>query len=131
MKLLLDTHVWLWSLLEPEHLTPRVEAALRSAENELWLSPISVWETMQLLQRRRLEVPIDRSSWIANMLHASALNEAPFTHDVAIEAVRIRLSHRDPADRFLAASAKVHGLTLVTADKRLLGSKDFASLDGR
>lgn len=83
---------------------------------------------MQLLHRNRLDVEIDPAIWITDMLHAGALREAPVTHDVAMEAVLIRLPHRDPADRFLAASAKVHDLTLVTADERLLGSRDFASL---
>jgi len=44
VKLLLDTHIWLWALLEPEKLARRVRDALGLGENELWLSPISVWE---------------------------------------------------------------------------------------
>jgi PIN domain nuclease of toxin-antitoxin system len=131
LKLLLDTHIWLWTLLEPERLTRRVAAAVSSATNELWLSPISVWETMQLLQRGRLEVDSDPSEWVYEMLRAASLREAPLTHDVAIEAVLVDLPHRDPADRLIAASAKVHGLTLVTADERLLASEQFATLANR
>jgi PIN domain nuclease of toxin-antitoxin system len=131
LKLLLDTHVWLWSLLEPERLTRRVATAMRSASNELWLSPISVWETMQLLARRRLEVDAEPSEWIYEMLRAASLREAALTHDVAIEAVLLDLPHRDPADRLIAASAKVHELTLVTADERLLKSRQFATLANR
>ena len=56
MKLLLDTHIWIWSLLEPELLVPGVRAELRSPENELWLSPISIWEAMILLERGRIVV---------------------------------------------------------------------------
>lgn len=131
MKLLLDTHIWLWSLLEPERLTRRVAAALRSASNELWLSPISIWETMQLLERGRVEIDSEPSEWLYEMLRAASLREAPLTHDVAIEAVLIDLPHRDPADRFIAASAKAHELTLVTADDRLLKSRQFATLANR
>lgn len=131
MKLLLDTHIWLWSLLEPERLTSPVKSALRSAANELWLSPISVWETMHLLRRHRLEVAIEPAGWIDAMLRASSLREAPLTHDVAIAAVQLALPHRDPADRFIAASAKVHELTLVSADDRLLKSREFATLPNR
>ena len=131
MKLLLDTHIWLWSLLQPERLTHRVGTSLRSMANELWLSPISVWETMQLLERGRLEVNADPADWVEEMLRAASLREAPLTHDVAIQAVLIDLPHRDPADRLIAASAKVHELTLVTADERLLKSRQFATLANR
>lgn len=131
MKLLLDTHIWLWTLLEPERLTRRVATALQSATNELWLSPISVWETMQLLERGRLEVDSEPSEWVYEMLRAASLREAPLTHDVAIQAVLLDLPHRDPADRLIAASAKVHELTLVTADERLLKSRQFATLANR
>lgn len=48
MKLLLDTHIWLWSLLEPSRLCRRVAAALVSRSHEKWLSPISIWETLML-----------------------------------------------------------------------------------
>lgn len=131
MKLLLDTHIWIWSLLEPERLTRRVGTALRAPTNELWLSPISVWETMQLLDRGRLEIDSEPSEWVYEMLGAASLREAPLTHDVAIEAVLIDLPHRDPADRLIAASAKVHELTLVTGDDRLLRSSQFATLANR
>lgn len=48
MKLLLDTHVWLWALHDPSRLSPRVRAELRNLANELWLSPISTWEALLL-----------------------------------------------------------------------------------
>ena len=62
------------------------------------------------------------------MLHSIVLREAPLTHDVAMESALIHVPRRDPADRFIAASAKVQDLTLVTADEWLLRSRDFASL---
>ena len=57
--------------------------------------------------------------------------EAALTHAVALESRRLVLPHHDPVDRFLAASAKVYGLTLVTADERLLGSDEFSVLANR
>ena len=59
MKLLLDTHIWLWSLLEPERLGSQVRLALEKNGNELWLSPISVWEALMLVERGRLVVEAD------------------------------------------------------------------------
>ena len=59
MRLLLDTHIWLWSLLEPQQLVAKVRRALESAENEIWLSPISTWELALLVERGRLRLDAD------------------------------------------------------------------------
>ena len=131
MKLLLDTHVWLWSLLEPQNLSQRVVRALESKHNELWLSPISVWELLMLVDRNRVALNMDVNEWVANAMNAVPLQEAPITHEVALETQRVGLAHRDPADRFLAATATVFGLTLVTADKRMIGVKGLPSLANR
>lgn len=131
MRLLLDTHIWLWSLLEPERLAPRVAASLVSTDNELWLSPISVWEAILLADRGRLAVAGDPVHWVERMLRAGPSQEAPFTHDVAIRSTRVDLPHRDPADRFLVASAIVHELTLVTADERLVTSAGHDVMENR
>ena len=126
MKLLLDTHIWLWALLEPERLSPAVRAALASAENELWLSPISVWEALLLAERGRVRVDTAPTEWVQRMVRALPRREAALTHDIAIASRQLTLSHDDPADRFLAATAQVMGLTLVTADARLIASTEYA-----
>ena len=131
MKLLLDTHIWLWALLEPERLTAPVRAALESPENELWLSPISVWEAMVLAERGRLAVNAAPAEWVQEMVRAIPRREAPLTHDIAVASRQLSLSHQDPADRFIAATAQVMGLTLVTADERLLHSSEYARLANR
>jgi PIN domain nuclease of toxin-antitoxin system len=128
MKLLLDTHIWLWSLLEPKRLSRRVAKALNDPRNELWLSPISTWEVLVLSQKGRLVLNEDAESWIAKAMALAPLHEAPLTHEVALATRALQLPHRDPADRFLAATAKVYGLTLVTADENLARSKDCATL---
>lgn len=131
MRLLLDTHIWIWSLLEPDHLTRRVRKALESAANELWLSPVSTWELLLLIQKGRVVVDREPARWVEEALQALPYREAALTHQVALESRVVELPHRDPVDRFLAASARVHGLTLVTADSRLLESRTFATLPNR
>jgi PIN domain nuclease of toxin-antitoxin system len=59
------------------------------------------------------------------------MREAPLTHEIVLAALQLPLPHPDPADRFLAATASVLGLTLVTADERLLGLGDIATLANR
>ena len=126
MKLLLDTHIWIWALLDPERLSPAVRAALVSPDNELWLSPISVWEALLLAERGRVSVDASPVEWVEQMVRKLPRREAALTHDIAVASRQLRLSHQDPADRFLAATARVLGLTLVTSDERLLDSTEFA-----
>ena len=129
MKLLLDTHIWLWSLREPDRLSRRVHHALQAGNNELWLSPVSTWEALTLHVKGRIRLHVDLAAWV---LSATAhTREAPLTHDIVLAAQQLSLLHPDPADRFLAATAQVLGLTLVTADARLLALKGIATLANR
>jgi PIN domain nuclease of toxin-antitoxin system len=129
LKLLLDTHIWLWSLAEPGRLSARVQHELRDPRNELWLSPVSTWEALLLHAKGRIRLPASIREWVAEA--TMYLREAPLTHEIVIAAHELTLPHPDPADRFLAATADVLGLTLVTADHRLLGLGNIASLANR
>jgi PIN domain nuclease of toxin-antitoxin system len=120
MRLLLDTHIWIWSVIEPQRLKKSVARTLSDEKNELWLSPISIWELSMLVEKKRIELDDDVDAWTLRALAQSSFREAPLTNEVALEVSRLRFSHRDPADHFIAASAKVFDLTLVTADPRLL-----------
>ena len=123
MKLLLDTHIWLWSALEPARLSKRVKIALEDRDNELWLSPMSVWETFVLARKKRIVLQATPEQWVRRALHDLPVREAPMTHEVAIQSELLRRGHQDPADRFIVATARVYELTLVTSDKRLLKSR--------
>jgi PIN domain nuclease of toxin-antitoxin system len=126
LKLLLDTHIWLWSLAEPQRLSRQVTNELDDRKNQLWLSPVSIWETLLLCRKGRIELPDDFASWLAGALSTLPLIEAPLTFEVARAIPTIRLPHGDPADLFLAASAKAFGLTLVTADRNLIRTEGIS-----
>ena len=128
MKLLLDTHIWIWAALDSRRLSPSVVEELRSPDNELWLSPVSVWEAMLLAERGRITVQGTPAEWVERMVAALPRREAALTHDIAIASRSLALAHQDPADRFIAATARVLGLTLVTADERLLSSREYKVL---
>jgi len=119
VKLLLDTHIWLWSSLEPDRLSPRVAKALADERNELWLSSISVWELTLLVRKKRLDMPEDIPAWVMASIKELEITEAPLTVEVALSVPSLNFPHGDPADHLLAASAKVFDLTLVTADEQL------------
>ncbi len=131
MKLLLDTHIWVWSQLERKRLSGRVSRALANPANELWLSPISTWEILGLCRKGRLKLRPYAEAWIAASQAQLPFKEAPLTHEVALATESIVLSHHDPADRFLAATARAYDLTLVTSDENLLNGGGYRVLANR
>lgn len=128
MKLLLDTHIWLWTLQDPKRLGRRVLQHLKDDANELWLSPISTWEALTLHFKGRIEIEEDLNGWVERA--TAGTHEAPLTHEIALVARQLSM-HQDPADRILAATAEVLDLTLVTADERLLGLGTIRTLANR
>ena len=128
MKLLLDTHIWLWSLSDPKRLGRKVVQYLKDEANELWLSPISTYEALTLHHKNRFEIDGNLTEWLARA--TAGTHEAPFTHEIALVARQLSL-HQDPSDRILAATAEVLDLTLVTADERLLGLGTIRTLGNR
>jgi PIN domain nuclease of toxin-antitoxin system len=120
MKYLLDTHIWFWSYIDASRLSSRVARTLADSQNELWLSPVSVWELTILSRKGRFQVRPDISTWVKKSMADLQLIEAPLIIEVALAIPSINFSHGDPADQFLAATAKVFDLTLITADEHLL-----------
>jgi len=131
MKLLLDTHIWIWMVLDPSRLSRRVAQELDKAENQLWLSPISVWELLMLTEKGRVRLNEDAVSWTLKTLDRLQLHEAPLTTEVALESSALRIPHSDPSDRLIAASAKVFDLTLVTADEKLISATGIQVMPNR
>jgi PIN domain nuclease of toxin-antitoxin system len=121
----------LWSLLEPDRLSRTVRRSIAAKETELWLSPISIWEFLMLAEKGRLSLHLDAGEWLAEAWRLAPLREAPLTREIVLETLRVELAHGDPADRFLVATARVHELTLVTADRRLIDAKGVRVLASR
>ena len=93
------------------------------------MSPVSTWEALSLHEKGRIHLDGDVGKWVIDS--TAPFREAPFTHEIAAASRRLRLAQHDPADRLLAATAKVLGLTLVTSDANLLGLGEIATLANR
>lgn len=128
LKLLLDTHIWIWLLQNPSRLRFGLLEELKNEKNEIWLSPISTWEALTLHHKGRIRLHGDLNDWLAQA--TAGTQEAPLTHEIALAARRLPI-HEDPADRILVATAQVLNLTLVTADERLLGVAEIRTLANR
>jgi PIN domain nuclease of toxin-antitoxin system len=122
--LLLDTHCWLWAQLGlADRFSRRSLSAIRRAESggRLRVSVISIWELGMLEQRGRISLPMDVRTWVREAFTKPGLLLAPLTPEIALESSHLPGDlHGDPADRILAASARILGATLLTKDQRLI-----------
>ena len=132
MKLLLDTHVWIWSQEYPDRLGPQAKRLLLGTEHENYICTISTLELARLTAMGAIEVSIVLRDWVEQALGALRARTLPVSHEMAFEAYALpEPFHKDPADWLLVAAARCHELTLLTADERLLGYRGVRSRDAR
>jgi len=122
VKLLLDTHIWLWYLLGNSRLSLQVQSAIADSNNEIWLSPISIWEAAILAEKGRISLQPDTSTWVSLALKNLETREATLNNEIALLSRQIDLPHQDPTDRFIVATAVFYQLTLATVDSNLTNS---------
>lgn len=123
MKLLLDTHVWLWLAAGDRRLPLRHARRIARAarDGSLFVSPISAWEVALLEQKNRIRLGRSVDLWLDDALAQPGLNVASLTPRIAAASCHLPAPfHPDPADRMLVATARDLGATLVTADERIL-----------
>lgn len=119
MRLLLDTHCWLWFLLTPERLNERAREILIEAENEIFLSAASAWEIVIKFRLGKLKLPQPPSEYIPDRLATLGHDSLPIRQEHVLRIEGLPPHHRDPFDRILIAQAQVESLSLMTADKVL------------
>ena len=117
MRLLLDTHGWLWMRAEPERLADSSRRLLRDPANELFLSAASAWEIAIKFAAGKLRLPQPPAAFIAQRLSEDQAVALPILHAHALRAGELPPHHRDPFDRLLIAQAQIEGLTVLTADR--------------
>jgi PIN domain nuclease of toxin-antitoxin system len=123
VRLLLDTHILVWLAEGTEDLpqVSRDQIDRAAAGAGIAVSAISFWEAAMLAQRGRISLSQPLGSWRQQVVSQPGIIELPIDGEVAIEAVQLPGNlHPDPADRLLAATARIHGCCLATRDQRLL-----------
>ncbi len=130
MKLLLDTHVWLWMGLEPKRIGRKARALLEDPANQLGVSVASAWEIILKTARGKLELPMDASEYIRTRFRRAGATVLPITLDHVLALASLKEQHNDPFDRILVAQALSESRTLITADERLL-AYPIISVDAR
>ena len=118
MRYLLDTHTLIWALEAPEQLPARIQALLSDPANlPFGVAAITPWEIAMLASWGRLQLGRPVSEWLAAALNPDFVSLLPLLPPIAVDSCSLPGSfHADPADRMIVATARHHGLTLLTAD---------------
>jgi len=119
MRLLLDTHVWLWMIGEDERLNELTRAALSDPGNDIFLSAAAVWELAIKHAAGKLKYTGSPAVQVPIHIKRSGVLPLPITADHGLAAAALPMHHRDPFDRMMIAQALAENLTLSTADDRL------------
>ncbi|MBA7662834.1 hypothetical protein ES703_70867 [subsurface metagenome] len=107
MKLLLDTHIWIWSQEAIDNIGTNTFSLLKNTENILYVSPISTLEIARLIQLKRIQLSCTLKKWVSQSLNNLLCKTLPLSHEIAIESYSLHEPfQRDPADRIIVAEKK-------------------------
>lgn len=119
MRILLDTHVWLWMQAEPDRLSDETRAIVEHLDNELLFSAASSWEIAIKHAIGRLSLPADPMEYVPDRIRSSGVTPLAIEHSHALRVAGLPPHHRDPFDRLLVAQAQVEDVPILTVDPAL------------
>jgi PIN domain nuclease of toxin-antitoxin system len=133
VRVLLDTHCWLWYLLAPQRLNPVATEVLRDQQNQVYFSAASAWEIVVKVGTGKLSLPLPPTRYIPSRLAELNHQSLPILQSHVLRVEQLPYHHRDPFDRVLVAQAQEEELQLMTADQALKAYEVpifWAGLDG-
>ena len=119
MRLLLDTHVFLWMHAEPERLSGETRKLLSDARTEIFLSVVVPWEIGIKLAKKRLRLPEPLDGYVTSRMRRAGMKALGIELSHVLDASALPRHHDDPFDRMLLAQARIERLPLLTADETL------------
>jgi PIN domain nuclease of toxin-antitoxin system len=114
MKILIDTHVFLWGIQAEEKLSKRVQTLLPASD--VWISVVSLWEIITKVKIGKLELPTPVGDYLTAKLTSNGVSVLPLTYKHVLRLEELALHHRDPFDRILVAQSLEENIPLVTSD---------------
>ena len=120
--ILLDTHTWIWSHSATKFLSDDVKKRIKKTlSDQRAIATISIWEFAMMVVKGRINVKIDPKLWLDNAIKNSGLKVIELSPEIAIESCNLPGDfHKDPADQIIVATARIHNLTLLTKDQKIL-----------
>ena len=119
MKLLLDTHAWLWFVLGDDSLTPVARKLIEDPSNEILISPVAYWETAIKISIGKYQLAKPFADFITHAIAGQGFKILPILPEHTLALVSLPFHHRDPFDRLLVAQALTESLPLLSADAAL------------
>jgi PIN domain nuclease of toxin-antitoxin system len=119
VKVLVDTHCWLWFLMTPDRLSAAAVDALVDVSNEGYVSAAVAWEIVIKQGLGKLSLPVPAGQYVSERLAAVGHRPLAISVEHAVALADLPAHYKDPFDRILIAQAQVDGLTLVTADEKI------------
>ncbi len=119
MKILLDTHAFLWWITDDAQLSDTAREIMRDGINTLFLSAASTWEIAVKARLGRLKIPDQPERFISDQMFQNTIQSLPIQISHTLQVYHLPPHHQDPFDRLLIAQAKLEKLTLLSADRRM------------
>ena len=128
--ILLDTHTWVWSHSATKLLSDDVKKQIKkTTPDQRAIASISIWEFAMMVFKGRINVKIDPKLWLDSAIKKSGLKVIDLSPEIAIESCNLPGDfHNDPADQIIVATARIHNLTLLTKDKKILSYRHVNAL---
>ena len=119
--ILLDTHVWWWTLSEPERLSRKARQLIKKTPSEQRaIASISIWEFAMMVMRGRIKLTVTPDEWLEYAINRTGLTIFNLNPKIALESCSLPGSfHKDPADRLIVATARVSQSQLITKDEKM------------
>ncbi len=118
MRILLDTHCWLWLQTKPQRLSQQARTLLQDPGNQIFLSAVSSWEIAIKYALGKLPLPLPPVEYVLSRMETSGTSPLPIQHSHALHAGSLPLHHADPFDRLLIAQAQLEELEILTVDRQ-------------
>ena len=120
MKLLLDTHAFLWSASDPEKLSKSARAAIEDPSNDVFVSAAVAWEIAIKHALGKLDLPSDPAIYVPARIRTLGFKPLPIAQEHALAVCALPPHHQDPFDRIMVAQAQLEALIMVTSDASIL-----------
>jgi PIN domain nuclease of toxin-antitoxin system len=128
--ILLDTHTWIWTHSATKLLSDNVKKLIKKTLiDQRAIASISIWEFAMMVVKGRINVKIDPKLWLDNAIKNSGLKVIELSPEIALESCNLPGNfHKDPADQIIVATARIHNLTLLTKDRKILNYRHVNAL---